>query len=86
MEEAQLLGILERNIREVQSLHKTLSAMDDFFKAAVDKEGRDKIRGIKPDLGAIKNAIVKANQKRYEYSAQKEEEEQFKRLGINSDT
>jgi hypothetical protein len=86
MEEAQLLGILERNIREVQSLHKILSALDDFFKAAAGKGDRDRIKGIKPDLGTIKNAVVKANQKRYEYSAQKEEEEQFKRLGINSDT
>jgi hypothetical protein len=86
MEEAQLLGILERNIRDVQSLHKTLSALDDFFKAAVDPEDRDKVKGIKPELGSMKNAIIKANHKRYEYSAQKEEEEQFKRLGISSET
>jgi hypothetical protein len=86
MDETQLVGILEKNIRDVQSLHKTLSALDDFFKAAVDKEDRDRVKGIKPELGSMKNAVVKANQKRYEYSAQKEEEEQFKRLGINSET
>jgi hypothetical protein len=86
MEEAQLLGILERNIRDVQSLHKILSALDDFFKAAVDKEDRDKVKGIKPELGSMKNAIINANHKRYDYSAQKEEEEQFKRLGIGSGT
>ncbi|MDR0760841.1 MAG: hypothetical protein LBF74_12180 [Treponema sp.] len=84
MEEAQILGILERNIQEVQSLHKTLSALDDFFKAAVDREDRSKVKGIKPELGSMKNAITNANHKRYEYSAQKEEEEQFKRLGIGS--
>jgi hypothetical protein len=86
MEETQLLGILERNIRDVQSLHKTLSALDEFFKAAVDKEDRDKVKGIKPELASMKNAIIRANHKRYEYSAQKEEEEQFKRLGIGSGT
>jgi hypothetical protein len=86
IEEAQLLGILERNIRDIQSLHKTLSALDDFFKAAVDKEDRDKVKGIKPELGSMKNAIINANHKRYDYSAQKEEEEQFKRLGIGSGT
>jgi hypothetical protein len=32
----------------------------------------------------MKNAIINANHKRHEYSAQKEEEEQFKRLGIDS--
>jgi hypothetical protein len=49
----------------------------------VDKEDRDKIRGIKPELGTIKNAILRANSKRHEYSAQKEEEEQLKRLGVS---
>jgi hypothetical protein len=82
LNETQLLGYLEKNIRELQSLHKTLGALDDFFKTAVDQEDRDKVRGIKPELATIKNAVIKANQKRHEYSAQKEEEEQLKRLGI----
>jgi hypothetical protein len=84
MDEKQLLGLLEKNIRELQSLHKILSALDDFFKARADKEDRERIKGIKPELATIKNAIVKANQKRHEFSAQKEEEEQLRRLGINS--
>ncbi|MCL2380366.1 MAG: hypothetical protein FWC64_02090 [Treponema sp.] len=86
IQEEQLTGFLERNIREVQSLHKTLGALDEFFKAAVDRADREKIRGIKPELGTIKNAIVRANSKRYEYSAQKEEEEQLRRLGVGSET
>jgi hypothetical protein len=80
MQEDQLILFLEKSIREVQSLHKTLSLLDDFFKVTVD---RDKVRGIKPELATIKNAIVRANQKRYEFTAQKDEEEQLKRLGIN---
>ena len=32
MQEEQLVGFLERNIREIQSLHKILGALDDFFK------------------------------------------------------
>ncbi|MCL2318986.1 MAG: hypothetical protein FWC45_02795 [Treponema sp.] len=83
MQEEQLVGFLERNIREVQSLHKILTALDEFFKAAVDRSDREKIRGIKPELGTIKNAILRANSKRHEYSAQKEEEEQLRRLGVN---
>jgi hypothetical protein len=83
MDENQLLGMLDRNIREVQIIHKTLSALDEFFKLEADKDDRDKIKGIKPELVTIKNAIVRANQKRYEYTAQKEEEEQLKRLGIS---
>jgi len=83
MQEEQLIGFLERNIRELQSLHKTLSALDEFFKTEVDRSDREKIKGIKPELATIKNAILKANSKRREYGAQKEEEEQLKRLGVN---
>jgi hypothetical protein len=32
----------------------------------------------------MKSALIRANQKRYEYNAQKEEEEQFKKLGITN--
>ena len=86
MQEEQLVGFLDRNIREVQSIHKILTALDEFFKAEVDKDDRDKIKGIKPELGTVKNAILRANSKRHEYSAQKEEEEQFKRLGVKPET
>jgi hypothetical protein len=85
MAETKLLEILERYIRDVQNQHKILSALDEYFKAAVSEEDRSKIKGIKPELSTMKNAIVKANQKRYEYNAQKEEAEQFKRLGINTE-
>jgi len=83
MTEEQIIGYLEKNITEMQNYHKILSALDDFFKAKVAPENRDKIKGIKPELSALKNSYVKANQMRYDYSAQKEEEEQLKRLGVN---
>jgi hypothetical protein len=82
MTEEQIIGYLERNISDVQKLHRTLGALDDFFKANVAAEDRGKIKGIKPELSALKNTFVKANQLRYDYSAQKEEEEQMKRLGV----
>ena len=83
MTEEQIISYLEKNIRDVQFLHRTLGALDDFFKSNATADDRAKIKGIKPELGAIKNSIVKANQLRYEFSAQKEEEDQMKRLGIN---
>jgi hypothetical protein len=82
MTEEQLQGMLERNIRDAQNMHKILGALDDFFKLEADKEDRDRVKGIKPELGVMKNAIVRANQRRHEFSAQKEEEEQMKKLGI----
>ena len=82
MTEEQVIGYLENNIRDVQNLHKTLSALDEFFKSKTPQPDREKIKGIKPELATIKNFIVRANQLRFEYSAQKEEDEQMKRLGI----
>jgi hypothetical protein len=84
MNETQLMGMLEKNIREIQTIHKVLGALDDFFKIEAGREDRDKVKGIKPELATMKNAIVKANQRRHEYSAQKEEEEQMRKLGISS--
>jgi hypothetical protein len=82
MQEDQLIGFLERNVRDLQTMHKTLTALDEFFKAEANKEDREKVKGIKPELATIKNALVRANSKRHEYSAQKEEEEQLRRLGV----
>jgi hypothetical protein len=83
MQEDQLTQFLEKSIRDIQTLHKTLFALDDFFKAEIDREEREKVKGIKPELATIKNAIIRANQKRHEFTAQKEEEEQLRRLGID---
>jgi hypothetical protein len=83
MAEEQVLEYLERAIKDLQALHRTLTALDEYFKSSVAREERDQIKGIKPELASIKNCFVKANQIRHEYSAQKEEEEQMKKLGIN---
>lgn len=74
---------LSKSIEELQSFHRRLSALDEFFQGALDDpEVKGKARSVKVELGSIKNAIIKANQKRHEYIAQKEELEQMKRLGI----
>jgi len=86
MAEEQVLEYLERAIKDLQALHRTLTALDEYFKASVPREERDQIKGIKPELASVKNCFVKANQIRHEYSARKEEEEQMKKLGINPDS
>ncbi|MDR1428785.1 MAG: hypothetical protein LBI85_00720 [Spirochaetaceae bacterium] len=83
MGEDQVLAYLDRGVKDIQNTHKILSALDEYFKISAPPEVRDKIKGIKPELAAIKNAIVNANQKRYDYSAQKEETEQLKKLGVD---
>jgi len=81
--EDQIYKFLEKGIEDLQSYHRKLTALDEFFRATItDPEVKNKVRSIKTELGSIKNAIIKANQKRYEYIAIKDEQEQMKRLGI----
>jgi len=81
--EDQIYKFLEKSIEDLQSYHRKLTALDEFFRATItDPEVRNRVRTIKTELGSIKNTIIKANQKRYEYIAFKDEQEQMKRLGI----
>ncbi|MCL2066495.1 MAG: hypothetical protein FWG99_03410 [Treponema sp.] len=84
MTEENIIVYLERNIRDVQNFFKTLNALDEFFKSKIPATDRHKIKGIKPELATLKNSIIRANQLKFEYTAQKEEEEQMKRLGIST--
>jgi hypothetical protein len=84
LQEDQLVTFLEKNVRYLQTLHKTLTSMDEYFKTNVDKGDRSRVKGIKPELSTIKVAFVRANQKRCDYAAQKEEAAQFEKLGITT--
>ena len=84
MQEAQLMELLDRNIRDLQIFHRQLDALDDFFKTEADADDRAKIRGIKPELSTIKNAVSKATNKKHDFMAVREEAEQFKQLGIEA--
>ncbi|MFP4362674.1 MAG: hypothetical protein ACLFR1_02265 [Spirochaetia bacterium] len=82
--EDQLFDFLNQNLEEVQLLHRRMAALDTFFKSEIPREQRNKLRGIKLELNAIKNSMTKANQKKHEYVAEKEEFEQMKKLGIKT--
>ncbi len=81
--EDQAYKFLEKGIEDLQKYHRKLYALDEFFKGAVtDPDIKGRVRSVAVELGSVKNAVIKANQKRHEYIAQKEELEQMKRLGI----
>ena len=81
--EEQIYKFLEKSIEELQSYHRKFTALDEFFRTTItDPDVKNKVRTIKTELGSLKNTIIKANQKRYEYIAIKDEQEQMKRLGI----
>ena len=73
---------LAKQISECNRLMQLLAALDEYFKSAPAIENRPKIKGLKMELTSLKNCIVKTNQRKAEYTALIEEEEQLKKLGI----
>jgi len=83
--EEKVFEFLSSKIDEIIKLNNKLPALDTYFKSEVPRLQRQMIRGIKLEITAIKNSVVKANQKRHEYVSQKEEIEQLKNLGVQPD-
>lgn len=67
-------AFLSKQISENNEFAILLNAADEFFKSNVPSRMRKEIKGLKMDLLAIKNAILKANEKRAEYFMRVEEE------------
>jgi hypothetical protein len=83
--EEQAYKILDKSLEELQQMFKRMTALDEFFKSAVPVAERQRLRGIKVELNTLKNAIIKANQKKHEFVSLKEEAEQMKKLGIHAE-
>jgi hypothetical protein len=64
--EPQLASFLDRQLNELLLIHRRLTSLNTLFQARVTQEKKT-ARGIKIELLTLKNAIVKANQRRHEY-------------------
>ncbi len=84
MPEQQILDLLTRQIAEINGLMKQCGGFDEYYKQTAPLEVHDRIKGIRVEISTIKNGLVKANQSRAEYSAQVEEQQQLKKLGITN--
>ena len=82
MEENKALDFLNNQIGDCSRINMQLGALDEYFKNSVNAVNRSKVKGIKMELTAIKNILVKTNQHRAEYVAFREEQEQMRKLGI----
>jgi hypothetical protein len=85
LDETQLVDLYLRNAKDLITLQRILGALDIFFKKNVAPNDRGRVRGIKPELSALKSISIRANDRYTEYKSLKEEAEQFKRLGIDAD-
>jgi hypothetical protein len=82
MVEEQAYQFLQRNVGELQRTLRIFAALDEFFKTETPAEAKAKVKLVRTECTTIKGAVIKANQKKHEYVAQREEREQMKRLGI----
>ncbi len=80
--EDQLFSFLDKSSRDISDINRTMDALDTFFKTEVNRYERDKIRGVKNEVAAVKGNLHNASQKKHEYVAKKEERDQLKKLGI----
>jgi hypothetical protein len=64
--EGQLVAFLDRQLNELLLIHRRLGSLNTLFQARAAEEKKT-ARGIKIELLTLKNAIVKANQRRHEY-------------------
>ncbi|WP_028972561.1 hypothetical protein [Spirochaeta cellobiosiphila] len=84
--EEQMLSFISTNQDDLTAFSRTMNGLDIFFKTEASRGERNRIRGIKNELGVIKTQLGKANQLRHEYTAVKEEMEQLEKLGIDTST
>ncbi|HUZ17129.1 MAG TPA: hypothetical protein VMV68_02005, partial [Spirochaetia bacterium] len=85
LDEVKLDEFLAAGIDDVHYVFTRMPPLETYFKSELSRDERVKLKGIKLELNAIKNALVKANQKRHEYVSRREEREQLKRLGIDAE-
>jgi len=65
--EKQLAAFLDRQLNDLLLIHRRLTSLNTSFQARMAQEKKS-ARGIKIELLTIKNAIIKANEKRHEYT------------------
>jgi len=80
--EEQIVEFLGKNLAEVERMRRRLEGLNSYFQGEAPREQRARLKGVKIPLESVKSCIVKANQKKHEYVAHKEEEEQMRKLGI----
>jgi hypothetical protein len=77
-----LYTFLTTNLGELQMIYRIMEGLDAYFKEAASPQVRQQIRGIKIELAALKNSLVRSNKKRYEYASRQEEQKQRQELGL----
>ncbi len=70
--EGPLANFLDKQLNEMLLIHRRLSGFNALFQDKASQGGKQGVRGIKLELLAIRNALVKANQRRHEFGERTE--------------
>ncbi len=81
--EQQIDTFLRKNIGELQLIYRRLQGLNDYLRQEAPAEQKGRLKGIKIELSGLKNCVVRANRRRYEYVALKEEELRLQQLGVS---
>jgi hypothetical protein len=79
----QLLEFVERQLSDLMVMHRRMGGVNARLQAATppgrSADRRGEAKGIRLELSAVKNFLVKANQKKHEYTTRLEELQQYQR-------
>jgi hypothetical protein len=82
--EDQVLEFLTNQLYEVHLLRRQIESLDTHIRSEVPRSERNRLRGLNVELQAIRDALDRATKKKRSYVAQKEEEEQLRKLHSQS--
>ena len=80
--ERQIDTFLKKNIGELQLQYRRLQGLNEHLRQEAPAELKEQLKGIKIELSGLKNCVVRANHRRYEYVTLKEEEVRLQQLGV----
>jgi hypothetical protein len=69
--EQEISEFLNKTLADLHHFYRLMEGLDAHFKAAVRQ-----VKGVKIELAAVKNSLVRAGNQRHEYATRKEEEKQ----------
>ena len=73
---------VSKQIADVQEYLVVIQGFDTFFKSALDKSNKTKVKGLSMEITSVKSTLAKINQRKVDYLAIIEEQSQLKKLGI----
>jgi hypothetical protein len=83
--EDQLYNFLQKHLEALAIAQRQLQSLDTHIRAEAPRAQRNSLNGVADELAQLKETTAKANKKKHAYVSKKEEQEQFRKLGIQEE-